>query len=307
MTSLSRVGPQIIPVALDGGSQSYVLVVRVDHTRAPRPVLIDGHAPIRLQGRNARADRGRLAQLFSETSAPGQAMRRLVTAPDLPTNQDGSPAADFVIRGGLVLPVGEVATWRPLSERSVGLLAAALNTSPFSDVLGWWTGNLGISGINPFRRSGFNRARHARLVWQAATDREPRHPIEAVAVADLPTTYGVPSTTLQFTLDVIVRVRAFLAARGAPRAENVRLAVPDLYKTIDALLTTLTRNDVVRSLADPSGSIQSWCPSRGTCSSRQHPRSESCCTRRGLYPSKVPGHRTVLRFLPILDLTSPTQ
>jgi predicted HTH transcriptional regulator len=74
--------PQIIPVALGGGSQSYVLVVRVDHTRAPRPVLIDGRAPIRLQGRNARADRGRLAQLFSETSAPGPAMGRLVTAPD---------------------------------------------------------------------------------------------------------------------------------------------------------------------------------------------------------------------------------
>jgi predicted HTH transcriptional regulator len=75
--------PQIIPVALGIGSQSYVLVVRVDPTRAPRPVLIDGHAPIRLQGRNAKADRGRLAQLFSETSAPGQSVGRLVTAPDL--------------------------------------------------------------------------------------------------------------------------------------------------------------------------------------------------------------------------------
>jgi hypothetical protein len=165
--------PQILPVALGGGSQSYVLVVRVDHTRAPRPVLIDGHAPIRLQGRNARADRGSLARLFSETSAPGQAVGRLVSPPELPASQDGSPAADFVIRSGLVLPVSEAATWRPLSERSMGLLAAALNTSPLTDVLGWWTGNLEITGINPFHRSGFNRARHARLAWQAVTDREP--------------------------------------------------------------------------------------------------------------------------------------
>ena len=146
--------PQIIPVALGGGSQSYVLVVRVDHTRAPRPVLIDGHAPIRLQGRNARADRGRLAQLFSETSAPGQAVGRLVTAPELPANQDGSPAADFVIRSGLVLPVGEVATWRPLSERSVGLLAAALNTSPLSRcsrVVDWQPGHKRGQPVSPIR------------------------------------------------------------------------------------------------------------------------------------------------------------
>lgn len=301
--------PQIIPVALDGGSQSYVLVVRVDHTRAPRPVLIDGHAPIRLQGRNARADRGRLAQLFSETSAPGQAMRRLVTAPDLPTNQDGSPAADFVIRGGLVLPVGEVATWRPLSERSVGLLAAALNTSPFSDVLGWWTGNLGISGINPFRRSGFNRARHARLVWQAATDREPRHPIEAVAVADLPTTYGVPSTTLQFTLDVIVRVRAFLAARGAPRAENVRLAVPDLYKTIDALLTTLTRNDVVRSLANLVGIDPVVVPQPGNLFFQTAPEVGELLHPEGLIPIEGagPSHGAQVLANPGLDLANPVE
>jgi hypothetical protein len=65
-------------------------------------------------------------------------------------------------------------------------------------------------------------------------------------VADLPSRYGAPGTTLQFTLDVIVRVRAFLAASGAPGATNVRLAVADLYKTLDALLATLTGNDPVR-------------------------------------------------------------
>jgi len=301
--------PQIIPVALGGGSQSYVLVVRVDPTRAPRPVLIDGHAPIRLQGRNARADRGRLAQLFSETSAPGQAVGRLVTAPELPANQDGSPTADFVIRGGLVLPVGEVATWRPLSERSVDLLAAALNTSPLTDNLGWRTVRLGINGANPFHRSGFNRARHARLAWQAVTDLEPRHPIEAVAVADLPSTYGAPRTTLPFTLDVIVRVRAFLAASGPPGAANMRLTVPDLYKTLDALLATLTSNDVVRSLANLAGIDPVVVPQPGNLFFLTGPEVGELLSLDGLTPIEGagPSHGAQVLANPGLDLANPAE
>ena len=301
--------PQITPVALGRGSQSYVLVVRVDPTRAPRPVLIDGHAPIRLQGRNARADRGGLAQLFSETSAPGQAVGRLVTAPELPANQDGSPTADLLIRGGLVLPVGEAATWRPLSERSVGLLVAALNTSPLTDVLGWWTGNLGITGVNPFHRSGFNRARHARLAWQAVTDREPRHPIEAVAVADLPSRYGAPGTALQFTLDVIVRARAFLAANGAPGTANVRLAVPDLYKTLDTLLATLTGNDVVRSLADLAGIDPVMVPQLGNLFFQTGPEVGELLYPDGLTPIEGagPSHGAQVLANPGLDLANPAE
>ena len=47
--------------------------MRIDAARAPRPLLISGAAPVRLQGRNATADRSRLAQLFSEPcAAPGR-------------------------------------------------------------------------------------------------------------------------------------------------------------------------------------------------------------------------------------------
>jgi hypothetical protein len=234
---------------------------------------------------------------------------RLVTAPELPTDQDGSPAADFVIRSGLVLPVGEVATWRPLSERSVGLLAAALNTSPLTDVLGWWTGNLGITGVNPFHRSGFNRARHARLAWQAVTDREPRHPFEAVAVADLPGRYGAPGTTLQFTLDMIVRVRAFLAASGAPGAANVRLAVPDLYRTLDALLATLIGNDVVRLLADLAGIDPVVVPQPGSLFFQTGPEVGELLYPDGLTPIEGagPSHGAQVLANPGLDLANPAE
>jgi hypothetical protein len=301
--------PEIIPVALDGSGQAYVLVVRVDHSRAPRPLLIDGHAPIRLQGRNAKADRSRLAQLFSEPSAPPQQTGRLVMAPEFPTGNDGSPAADFVIRSGLVLPVGEVAAWRPLSDRGVGLLADALNGSPLNGVLLWWCGNLAISGCNPFHRSGFNRARHARLAWQAATDFPPRHPIEAIAVADLPSRYGVPGSTLQFTLDVIVRMRAFLAVRDAPRAMGARLAVPHLYETLDAILGTLTSDDVVRALADLAGIDPVVAPQPGNLFFQTGPEVGELLYIQGLTPIEDagPSHGAQVLANPSLDLANPAE
>jgi hypothetical protein len=191
----------------------------------------------------------------------------------------------------------------------VGLLAAALNTSPLRDVLGWWSSNLGITGVNPFHRSGFNRARHARLAWQAVTDREPRHPIEAVAVADLPSSYGVPGTTLQFTLDVIVRVRAFLPVSGAPGAANVRLAVPDLYKTLDALLATLTGNDVVRSLADLAGIDVVVVPQPGNLFFQTGPEVGKLLYPDGLTPIEGagPSHGAQVLANPGLDLANPAE
>jgi hypothetical protein len=88
-------------------------------TPAPvaEPVLIDGAAPIRLQGRNATADRARLAQLFSESPRLTRSAGRRLPAPDLPSTPEGEPSADFIIRAGMLIPVDDAATWRPLSER----------------------------------------------------------------------------------------------------------------------------------------------------------------------------------------------
>jgi predicted HTH transcriptional regulator len=42
--------PEIIPVPLDQSAGLYIVVIRVDPARAPRPLLMSGGAPIRLQG-----------------------------------------------------------------------------------------------------------------------------------------------------------------------------------------------------------------------------------------------------------------
>ncbi len=116
---------------------------------------MSGVAPIRLQGRNATADRARLGQLFSESPTALHTRSRSLNAPDLPTDGNGAPAADFVIRTGAILPVDQAATWRPLSERAVGLLAEALNNSPLQARLVRWCTDMGITGYTPFGRSGY--------------------------------------------------------------------------------------------------------------------------------------------------------
>lgn len=145
-------------------------------------------------------------------------------------------------------------TWRPLSERGIAALTTALNNSPIVPLLLDWCGQLGITGINQFRRLGFNRARHARLVWQAVVDH--RHPIEAIAEVQLPTIYGASGSDLRFTLDILGRVRpvpedphppGMAAERPMP---TWRLSVPRLYTLVDGLLAALTDSGVMSTLAD---------------------------------------------------------
>jgi len=148
--------PEIIPVALPGTADSFVLVIRVDPTRAPRPVMLEETVPIRLSGRNATADRARVAQLFVESSPAVRTAGWQLQAPTLPTASDGSSTVDFVLRSGMWVPVGESASWRPSSERVVDTLAAALDNSPLAARMLKWAGDFGGGGLNPFRRSGFN-------------------------------------------------------------------------------------------------------------------------------------------------------
>ena len=244
--------PEIVPVPLTGAAAGrYILVVRVDPVRAPRPLLIGGAAPVRLQGRNATADRSRLAQLFSELPTSLRPGAPRLGSPDLPSGPDGTPSADFVIRTGLLVPVGDVAVWRPLSERAVEGLSSALCNSPLQRALMSWCTHMGLDGFDPFHRSGFNRARHARLVWQAAS-KEPLYPVQAVAVAELPASPEAPSV-LQFTLDVVISASAYLAAISRPgtalEAQRYQLPVGRLYATLDALLGTLTDHAVVTAIA----------------------------------------------------------
>ncbi|RPE28028.1 AlbA family DNA-binding domain-containing protein [Kitasatospora cineracea] len=242
--------PTFIPVPLNDGSGRSVVVVRVDHTVAPRPVLIELKAPIRLTGQNSTADRARLLQLVREEQVGGAlGLGQSLMAPRMETGGDGKATEDFILRTGINLPMGEAGTWRPLSEQGVAALAKALNNSPLPNALlnlmqGGETGHVG------FRPLGHNRARTARLVWHIISRSPVEHPVEAVVTLKLPEVYGTTSAAPMATLtvDVHARIRLF-AASLKQMAWPFVYPVPDLAELFDGLVRTLVDNTVVTELA----------------------------------------------------------
>ncbi|MFI1169337.1 helix-turn-helix domain-containing protein [Streptomyces sp. NPDC020801] len=238
--------PEIIPVPLPETEGRMILVVRVDPAKASRPLLIQGAAPIRLHGRNSVADRAGLARLINEAAPQAVAAGLRLPPADLPMDDQGKPSADFLVRTGMFVPVDAAATWRPLSERSVRAFADALNNSPLHHALFRWCASIGEGGMNPFHRSGFNRARKVRLVWQGGPDGAPAYPLEAVARIDLPDAYGAPVSHLQVSLEVLARFQhAF--GRSAP------LSVARLHELVDALTASLVDDKVTGALAALAG------------------------------------------------------
>ncbi|MFE3775763.1 hypothetical protein [Streptomyces sp. NPDC059122] len=156
------------------------------------------------------------------------------------------PSADFLMRTGTFVPVDAAATWRPLPERGVQAFADALNNSPVHHALFRWCASIGDGGMNPFHRSGFNRARKVRLLWQGGPDGAPTFPLEAVARIDLPDAYGAPVSHLQVSLEVLARFRHALG-RTAP------LPVARLHELVDALTATLVDDKVTGALAALAG------------------------------------------------------
>ncbi|MFF8505814.1 helix-turn-helix domain-containing protein [Streptomyces anulatus] len=241
--------PAFFTVPFDDGSGLSVLVIRVDPDAAPRPLLIDLKAPIRLSGQNSTADRDRLLKLArEEPPARVLPMGQSVMAPRLGQDIDGKPTEDFILRTGINLPMGEAGAWRPLSERAVSALAQALNGSSLRGALE----NLGrgsFSRSTGFRQLGHNRSRTARLVFQALSDAPVQHPVEAVVTVNLPELHGSTSAALMATLtvDVVARVRRYAASI---KAEQVyRYPVADLADLLDDLLQTFADAAVVREIA----------------------------------------------------------
>jgi len=251
--------PEIIQVPLPDSDDACIVIARVDAAKAPRPLLLQGTAPVRLHGRNAIADRARLVQLVTEAAPVLQPFGQHVAPPRLPDPQklSGWPdplPADFVLRSGLVLPLDERVKWKPLSEALLSALAAALNKSPIFTVLGYWCHQCGTQGFNPFDRRGYNRSRHARLTSQAvSTNAEVPHPVEAVFEVHLPDRYGAPTSSMTVTLDLLLRHRLFLAANGWPAPTRWRLQLHDLYVSLDGVIAALIDQAVVATLADLAG------------------------------------------------------
>jgi hypothetical protein len=241
--------PEIIPVPLPGTDGLMVLVVRVDPAKAPRPLLVGGAAPIRLHGRNAVADLPRLRHLVNETTPHAVATGIRLPPAELPRDGQGQETADFIVRTGMFVPVDASATWSPLSEAGVKAFADALDNSPLQRALFDWCRSLGTGGFIHFHRSGFNRARNVRLLWQGGPGGQAPYPLEAIAKVDLPAAYGAAVSHLQVTLEVVVSIG--YTATGQPG--GMRLPVDRLYGLIDALTATLADEPVTTVLAALAG------------------------------------------------------
>jgi hypothetical protein len=241
--------PTFITVPFDDDSGRSVVVIRVDPNIAPRPLLIDLKAPIRLSGQNSTADRDRLLKLAREEPSAGVLPTgQHVMAPRLNHDTAGIDTEDFILRTGINLPMGEAGAWRPLSERSVAALAQALNDSVFPSALRT-LGAGSFDSFQGFRPLGHNRSRTARLVFQGTSRAPVANPVEAVVTVNLPEIYGPTSTALTatITIDVLARVRRY--ADSIETAEEYRYPVPNLADLLDGLLQTVVDPRVVTEIA----------------------------------------------------------
>ncbi|MEU3226814.1 ATP-binding protein [Streptomyces sp. NPDC006976] len=245
--------PTFIPVPFNDGTGRSVVVIRVDANVAPRPLLIDLQAPIRLSGQNSIADRDRLLKLAREEPSGGVLhMGQNVMSPNLERDREGNCTADFILRTGFNLPMGEAASWRPLSERAVTDLAQALNNSVFPDALKA-LGNSSFTSSTGFQQYGYNRSRTARLAYRALSRSTVPHPVEAVVTVALPEVYGTSTVApATVTIDVISRVRRYADSLdnkvGAP-GEEYRYPVPNLLDLLEGILTGTVDPQVVAEIA----------------------------------------------------------
>lgn len=120
--------PEVVPVPMDNGSGKYVLMMRVVPGLAPRPLLVEGAAPIRHNNTTHAASWHQLAALFAEDDALTQMDPWVIKAPRLQDDQHSQ--VDLILRTGLNIGIDPRAAWRPLREQHVDQLATALNTTP---------------------------------------------------------------------------------------------------------------------------------------------------------------------------------
>jgi hypothetical protein len=244
--------PTFIPVPFNDGTGRSVVAIRVDANVAPRPLLIDLQAPIRLSGQNSIADRDRLLKLAREEPSAGVLpVGQSVMSPNLERDREGNCTADFILRTGFNLPMGEASAWRPLSERAVAALAQSLNNSAFPAALET-LGHRSFSSSTGFQQYGYNRSRTARLAYRALSSTSVTHPVEAVVTVALPEIYGTSTAApATVTIDVISRVRRYADALdkvGVP-GEEYRYPVPNLLDLLEGVLKTTVDPKVVAEIA----------------------------------------------------------
>ena len=260
--------PPIIVVPLgQGGSDRYVLVLRVVPGQHTRPLLVDGVAPVRDQNTTHPADWQRLRDLFTEAGAVLQDDAWTIQAPSLPRGADGTPdsTVDLVVRSGLDFPVSREAKWRPLSEKTVAAFTEALNQSPLTRVMVRLAlGDAPIDGDSDgFSPRGLNRSRTVTLKWWCAPNGWPQDrakPVETSVRLAVPGSYGHVNQNLRVEIDVVVRRSAWaeIIRQQSNDGHQIhpsawRITAQQLEQLIDAMLTTLSSKEVVGPLADLAG------------------------------------------------------
>jgi hypothetical protein len=247
--------PEIIAVPLEtdrepGSPRSPrgLVVIRVDADTAPRPVMCDGTVPIRTHGSTVKADRERIAVLFAEEPRLTSRYAVDLPTPSLNRQGDGSTDIDLVLRGGVSIPMDPMATWRPLSERGISALAAALDKSRVVKSISSVT-NGGISPSGLFDRHGFNRSNHARLARTWTSDPTQPPTFEVVAEVELSGAGGAGGGLLRCRLDVVVRLSAWTHRYNPSPPERWRCTIPELAELIEGLTASLVDDGVTSALA----------------------------------------------------------
>lgn len=222
--------PEMFEVPLGGDQPGrHVLAIRIRPEAAPRPVMVqrtgpggDGifWIPVRIPGGTRQATRAEMAALFAGQPAAGltRAGDWDVDAPQMPTGMDGTPdpAIDMIFKTGLGVTPGPACPGRPLSERVIGALAAALDASPLAQTLFALTGVMTGGLYNTQRRGRPNTSGTATLAWQIVAGEIPPFQMTIRVVA--PGQYGHSHIqTLSVSLEIVSRLSAWLRSTDSPQ------------------------------------------------------------------------------------------
>jgi len=261
--------PEMFEVPLgDDQPGKHILVIRIRRELAPRPVLVqrtigsgDGKTnlfwiPVRIPGGTRQATRAEMAALFADQPMTAiQPGNWDFDAPQIPSGKDGlpDPQIDMMLKTGLRVPPGPACPGRPLSERAIGELAAALDKSPLAEILFTLTG-LWDAGLYPAHRRGRpNTSGTATLVWKIASGQV--SPAEMTMRVEAPGQYGHSHVqTLNISIEITSRLTAWLSSADSPLPPppgNLRrLEVPEWAALLNAMMATLTDPRVAAAIAD---------------------------------------------------------
>lgn len=239
--------PDVIPVPLESGS--VVLVIRVDTRRAARPVVLtrrDEHKVlIRLETRNAPADRYRMAALFAEGGeaaavVAGSGNWTLQHGQKYPLDELDRPALTARVAVEAQIPVErlDVAVIDTTDRRE---LAAALEHAPITEWLSLQVGKWADSWSSslPVEKAYSNLSSVATLKHRSSFDTGQEAPFVGQASLLLPAGTHVGSGRLTLLLDAAFDPDPVVPSTQSPSGNpprRPRLSLEDVYRLIRALL-----------------------------------------------------------------------